>query len=96
MNNRITKRALFLSFVSMFLCFTMLLGTTYAWFTDNVNSGLNKIVAGNLDVELYYSYDRQNWKTVKDSTEIFDDEALWEPGYTEGKYIKVKNASVNL
>ena len=57
MNKKVTKRALFLSFVSMFLCFTMLIGTTYAWFTDSVSSGMNTIVAGNLDVELYNGLD---------------------------------------
>ena len=54
MKKSTTRRALFMSFVSMFLCFTMLLGTTYAWFTDSVESGVNQIVAGNLDVEFEY------------------------------------------
>ena len=57
-----TKRALFLSFVSLFLCFTMLLGTTYAWFTDSVTSATNIITAGNLDVELYHANHGTNGK----------------------------------
>ena len=80
MNKKVTKRALFLSFVSMFLCFTMLLGTTYAWFTDNVTSGVNTIVAGNLDVELYNDVVVNDNKKVTENTTLFDGIELWEPG----------------
>ena len=55
MNSKTTKKALLSSVVALFLCFTMLLGTTFAWFTDSVTNGVNKIVSGNLDVELYHS-----------------------------------------
>ena len=80
MKKSTTKRALFLSFVSMFLCFTMLLGTTYAWFTDNVTSGVNTIVAGNLDVELYNGLDVTTAPAVTENTRLFEDIELWEPG----------------
>ena len=50
-----TRHALLLSLLSLTTCFAMLLGTTFAWFTDSVTSGVNRIVAGNLDVELYHS-----------------------------------------
>ena len=87
-----TKRALFLSFVSMFLCFTMLLGTTYAWFTDTVTSGINTIVAGNLDVELYYQAEGQtDWTKVTESTNVFKEDTLWEPGHTEVVKLKIVN-----
>ena len=45
-----TKKALFMSMLSMLLCVAMLIGSTFAWFTDSVTSGRNKITAGNLDV----------------------------------------------
>ena len=77
MNNKATKRALVSSVMALFLCFAMLLGTTFAWFTDSVISGNNKITAGNLDVELDYYVDGE-WVSVNGSTDIFDDEALWE------------------
>ena len=81
MKKSTTKRALFLSFVSMFLCFTMLLGTTYAWFTDSVTSDVNTIVAGNLDVELYHENSKANGK-VGTETKLFqlEEGQLWEPG----------------
>ena len=88
---RSMKKQFVFALLAVLLCVAMLAGTTFAWFTDTVKSGRNVIKAGNLDVELYYSYDRVDWKTVKDSTEIFDDEALWEPGYTEIVYFKVEN-----
>ena len=46
------KRSLFSSILSLFLCVAMLLGTTYAWFTDSVTSAGNKIVSGSLKVDL--------------------------------------------
>ena len=52
MNKKSTKRALLTSIVSLVLCCTMLIGTTFAWFTDTVTSAGNKIQAGNLDVAL--------------------------------------------
>ena len=67
----ITKRALFLSFVSMFICFTMLLGATFAWFTDSVASDINTIVAGNLDVELYHTNSAKTEETVKSDVKLF-------------------------
>ncbi len=86
-----TKRSLLFSTLSLVLCFAMLLGTTFAWFTDNVSTVNNVIVSGNLDVELEYSTDMATWNKVKADTNIFKD-ALWEPGYTEVVYLRVTNA----
>ena len=86
-----TKRALLSSVLALVLCFSMLVGTTFAWFTDSVTSANNIIVAGNLDVELEYSTDMVNWAPVTATTNIFDAQALWEPGYTEVVYLRVSN-----
>lgn len=87
-----TKRALVMSIVSLMLCFSMLLGTTYAWFTDSVTSTNNIIKSGNLDVELYYQAEGQSgWTKVTDSTNVFKENALWEPGHTEVVKLKVVN-----
>jgi len=85
-----TKKALLASALSLLLCFSMLLGTTYAWFTDSVTSANNIIKSGNLDVEFYYSTDAKNWKEVTETTNVFSD-TLWEPGHTEVVYLKVEN-----
>lgn len=47
-----TKKALAMSVLSMVLCVAMLVGMTFAWFTDTASTGVNKIQAGNLDVAL--------------------------------------------
>ena len=75
-----TKRALLLSALSLLMCVSMLIGSTFAWFTDSVTSGINKIVAGNLDVELYHSDKAATDEQVGDTTKLFDDVTLWEPG----------------
>ena len=89
-NKKSTKRALLFSVLSLVLCFSMLVGTTFAWFTDSVTSANNIIQSGNLDITLEY-YDGTDWKDVKDSSEILDKDALWEPGYTEVAYFRIKN-----
>ena len=86
-----TKKALLASALSLLLCVSMLVGTTFAWFTDSVTSANNIIMSGNLDVALEYSTDMVNWTAVDANTNIFDDEALWEPGYTEVVYLRVSN-----
>ena len=87
-----SRLALFQSLISLLLCCSMLIGTTFAWFTDGVTSGNNTIAAGTLDIELEYRDANGNWKDVSASTEVLDKEALWEPGYTEVAYLKVTNA----
>ena len=92
-NKKSTKRALIASVISLLLCFTMLMGTTYAWFTDSVTSANNIITTGNLDVELYYQVEGQSdWTQVTSETSIFKADALWEPGHTEVVKLKVVNA----
>lgn len=85
-----TKRALLASVLSMILCLAMLVGSTFAWFTDSVTSGKNKIVAGNLDVELYNVKDGKEIPVTAD-TNLFLEDALWEPGHVEVVNLKVAN-----
>ena len=91
-NKRATKRALLTSVMALVMCVVMLVGTTFAWFTDTASTGVNKIQAGNLDVKLMYSTDMQRWTEATEQTKLFDDNALWEPGYTQVVYLKVVNA----
>ena len=91
-SSKSTKRALVSSALAILMCVAMLIGTTFAWFTDTASTGVNKIQAGNLDVKLMYSTDMQTWKEATDQTKLFDDHALWEPGYTQVVYLKIVNA----
>ena len=101
--NHVSKFALVGSVVALVLCFAMLFGTTYAWFSDTVSSGRNNIIGGNLDVDLEYSADMQNWTPVTATTKIFaeshepgadgavKEDNLWEPGHVEVAYLRVSN-----
>lgn len=90
-----TKRALLTSVLALVLSLAMLAGTTFAWFTDTASTGVNRIVSGNLDVGLKYwgvgEDGQKKWLTAEDSKKLFDENALWEPGYTQIVYLKVKN-----
>lgn len=90
-NSKNTKRALFSSVLSILLCTAMLVGSTFAWFTDSVTSGMNKIVAGNLDIKLQYTTDGAAWNDVGADTNLFKEGAVWEPGHMETCYLKVEN-----
>lgn len=94
-NSKTTKRALFSSVVALLLCFTMLLGTTFAWFTDSAVSGNNIIKTGNLDMKLswrpYGADHAEEWAEVTENTVLFGKDALYEPGYTEAVWLKVEN-----
>ena len=89
-NAKTTKRALGSSILALVLCFAMLLGTTYAWFTDSVTSSNNVIMSGNLDIELEY-WDGDSWEDVAGQADILTND-LWEPGVTEVAYLRVANA----
>ena len=81
-----TKHALFSSVMSLFLCVAMLIGSTFAWFTDTASTSVNSITAGNLHVEIQdkngNSIDTLEW--VKDDGTVIDNQEgiLWEPGCT--------------
>ena len=98
-NLKHTKKALLASVISLVLCFTMLLGTTYAWFTDSATSSGNKIQAGTLDVELYLWTDANNKVAISESEkpifgaqgEALVDPIMWEPNATQTVYLSIKN-----
>lgn len=91
-----TRFALFQSIIALILCFSMLIGTTFAWFTDGVSSGNNLIAAGNLDVELYHSNAAVKDESVDSDTLLFKDlkgkQILWEPGAVSYENLRVVNA----
>ena len=93
-NKKTTKKALIFSALSLLLCFSMLVGTTFAWFTDSVTSAGNIIQSGTLDVALEWAdgteaLDAAQW-TDASAGEIFNNDK-WEPGYTEARHLKISN-----
>lgn len=88
-NRTSVKRSLFVSAIALTLTAALLIGTTFAWFTSTASTGVNKIQAGNLDVDLEMSTDGTNWESAKGKTLTFKtkdnraaDQILWEPGCT--------------
>ena len=95
-NTKLTKHALIVSIMAMLLCVAMLVGTTFAWFTDTASTAVNKIQAGTLDIQLLdeqgNSLEGQTlgWVAADGRTQ---DEILWEPGCTyKLQPIVIKNA----
>lgn len=93
-NKKSTKRALLSSVLSLLLCMVMLIGTTFAWFTDSVTSTGNIIKSGTLDVTMEWADGKTDpasaiWKDASEGA-IFN-YSLWEPGYTEVRHIKIAN-----
>ena len=84
-----TKRALLTSVTALVMCVVMLVGTTFAWFTDTASTGVNRIQAGNLKVDIVdESNESLDGKTLKFIQAVNETEkapvesVLWEPGAT--------------
>ena len=92
-NKKATKRALLTSVTALVMCVVMLAGTTFAWFTDTASTGVNKIQAGNLKVDIIgetgndhveeLKFTKKVGATTDSGAEIDPNattEILWEPG----------------
>ena len=86
-----TKRALLTSVMALVMCVVMLVGTTFAWFTDTASTAVNKIQAGNLDIELQMKDNDGKWVNAEGKILPFlvegeipaeGTQILWEPGCT--------------
>ena len=103
-NQKATKRALLTSVMALVMCVVMLVGTTFAWFTDTASTGVNKIQAGNLDVQLLMRDADGAYVNIGDSQQVIfgganslvaqnnNQDTLWEPGKTQVAYLAVRNA----
>ena len=89
------KSALLMSFTSLLLCFAMLAGSTFAWFTDTATTGVNQIKSGTLDVglEMATAWNAdgtvKTWADAEGKTLTFKtadnraaNEIFWEPNCT--------------
>ena len=99
-NQKTTKRSLVAAGLVLLLCIAMLVGTTFAWFTDSASTAVNKIQAGTLDVQLLM-WDGSGYVDISNDTRaIFgtysiaqnnNANTLWEPGKTQVAYLAIKN-----
>ena len=88
-NSKSTKRALLTSALALLMCVTMLVGATFAWFTDTASTGVNKIVSGNLKVDIIDANSDSHIEKLDftKATGAEEENLLWEPGcryLTEG------------
>ena len=95
-SSKSTKRALISSTLALLMCVAMLVGATFAWFTDTASTGVNKIQAGNLDVQLVdengNSLEGKTLEFKKAANAAEGEAVLWEPGCTyELPAVYVKN-----
>jgi len=96
-NSKATKAALVTSLTSLVLCFTMLMGTTLAWFVDRVESTNNRIEAGNLEVDLVMLKGGEYVSSANGSGDLFAEaEAAannvpWQPNMTKTIYLGIQN-----
>lgn len=94
-NNKDIKSELLSSVLSLLLCVSMLVGSTFAWFTDSVTSGNNVIQSGTVKVNLEYSLltdgEWTPYAEVTEQTDIFGYKK-WEPGYATVVKFKITNA----
>ena len=81
-NKRATKRALLTSVMALVMCVVMLVGTTFAWFTDTASTGVNKIVSGNLKVDIIGADSDSHIEKLnfKNAAGAEGEALLWEPG----------------
>ena len=91
-SSKSTKRALITSALAILMCAAMLIGATFAWFTDTASTGVNKIVSGNLKVDIIGAdrdshIEKLNFTKAATTDAEVGAEILWEPGcryVTEG------------
>ena len=101
-----TRKSLWAAGFALLVCILLLIGTTFAWFTDSVSNSGNKIQAGNLSIALLQKTDTMsdaqeraaagaeiygNYTDISDVKVPIFNYTLWEPGYTDYKVLGVKN-----
>ena len=103
-----TKKSLFTSIIALVVCCSMLMSSTFAWFTSTVTSSNNIIASGNLKVELWHdnAYTKSQAMTSVEVTEDVDktqaqnklfvdaagNDMLWEPGAVAWENFTIRNA----
>lgn len=90
-NRTITKTALTLSVLLLIMWSAFGAGTSVAWFSDTTPVQRNSFIIGELDLSVYHKVG-DTYKTVEKDTKLFDDNALYEPGYVQVVKLKIENS----
>ena len=81
--------------LALSLCFIIVwsvlgTGTSLAWFSDTSNEVNNIFHGADFNMDVFY-YDGTDYQPLTSDIKLFDDNALYEPGYTQIVYLKVEN-----
>lgn len=92
-------RSICTSIISTLLSLVMLVGTTFAWFTDSITSNVFTITASNVKVSASYCTNESdltngNWKPLTEASEMFGGE-LFSSGTEQAAYLKLDNEGSN-
>lgn len=89
---KFTKLALILSVVLLVAWSLLGTGATIAWFTDVAPAVKNSFLIGQMDLDVFYHHDgMEQYAPVDASTPVFNDEALYEPNYTQVVHLRIEN-----
>lgn len=88
------KRSIILCALSLVLCVALLVGSTFAWFSDSITNSGNTITAGNLTAQWSYrtlNDDTAAYEPVSEELALFSADTVWQPGEPHGYDFKVEN-----
>ena len=83
--------ALALSLCALLIWAILGTGASLAWFTDTSPEINNIFHFAEFDLVVSHRLTDGKWQEVDSQTKIFDEEALYEPGYVQVVYLKVEN-----
>jgi predicted ribosomally synthesized peptide with SipW-like signal peptide len=91
MHNRLKKVALSVSLLLVVAWCVLGTGASLAWFTDTDEEVKNIFHFAEFDLEVSHRLEDGTWEKVEQGTKLFDDEALYEPGYVQVVYLRIEN-----
>ena len=91
LNKESYKKALTLSVFLMMLWAILGTGTTIAWFTDVTPVKQNTFVIGEMDLFVAFKNASGIYQEIEEGTPVFDEDALYEPGYVQVVQMLVRN-----
>jgi len=66
-------------------------GASLAWFTDSSEKVTNIFHFADFDLEVSHRLEDGTWEKVDGDTKLFDENALYEPGYVQVVYLRIDN-----